>query len=112
MMNTPKILDGICDRIYKECISQDDRSKVKVHDLKDAIIDSDKDLFIKLRDRQLTYDQLRARIAERKYNLVYKCLDDLKEKGILDPKYYTNMNEFKPFFDMIYSSNTSYKDVL
>lgn len=55
---------------------------------------------------------MKARIAERRYNIAYKCLDDLKEKGILDPKYYTNIEEFLPFFNMIYSSESTYKDVL
>jgi hypothetical protein len=78
----------------------------------EAILNSDKDLFIKFRDSRLTYDQLRARTAERKCNIVYRCLDDLKQKGDLDPKYYEDIEAFIPYFNMLYGANGTYKDVL
>ncbi len=76
------------------------------------MLDTDKDLFVKFRDGLMTFDQLQARTAERRYNIIYKCLDDLKEKGVLDPKYYENVEAFMPIFNMLYSSSTTYKDLL
>ena len=58
----------------------------------DALKNSDKDLFIKFRDNNLTQDQLRARIAERKFDVKYVCLDDLK--GKINPDFYTNVEKF------------------
>ena len=47
---------------------------------------ADKDLFVKLKDGQYTMDQLKARIAERKNNIKYTVLDDLKD--VLDPDFF------------------------
>ena len=33
-------------------------------------------------------------------------------KDKVDPKYYNNVDAFLPFFNMIYSSKATYKDVL
>jgi len=81
-------------------------------DLLEVVLDADKDLFVKFRDSQLTYDQLKARIAQRRYNIAYKCLDDLKEKGQIDPKHYENVEAFMPIFNLLYSQAATYKDVL
>jgi hypothetical protein len=35
-------------------------------ELEDVLKDSDKDLFLQFRDKAITYDQVRARVAERK----------------------------------------------
>ena len=40
----------------------------------------------------------------------FKCLDDLK--GKIEPKYYENIEKFLPFFEMIYGTNSTYKDVM
>ena len=105
-MKNDAIREGICDRLAKH------HPGVPIQDLSDTLTDADKDLFVKYRDGQLTYDQLRARIAERRYNTVYKCLDDLKEKGTLDAKYYENVEEFLPIFKMLYSQDASIEDLL
>lgn len=81
-------------------------------ELLQVTLDADKDLFIKFRDSQLTYDQLKARIAERHFNIAYKCLDDLKEKGAIDPKHYENVEAFMPIFNLLYSQAATYKDIL
>jgi hypothetical protein len=45
----------------------------------------DADLFVKLRDGILTFDQIRSRIQSRHFNCDYKIIDDLKE-DLYDPK--------------------------
>ena len=81
-----------------------------LNDLVDTLFDSDKDLFIKFRDHQITFDQLKARIAERHFKVSYVVLDDLKDK--LDPSFYQDLDSFEPYFKMIYSNNPTYKDIL
>ena len=44
----------------------------------------DKDLFVKLRDGILTFDQVRARLQQKNYNIHYKVIDDLKH-DLYDP---------------------------
>ena len=45
-----------------------------------ALLHSDKELFIKFRDGQISYDQLVARGAEKKGCAKYLVLDDIKKK--------------------------------
>ena len=35
------------------------------YDLEDVLVKSDKDLFVKFREKQITFDQIKARVAER-----------------------------------------------
>lgn len=67
---------------------------------------ADKDLFMKFKNKEMTYDQLKTRLAERRYNFTYKCLDDLKPT--IDESFYTNLQKFEPYFNMIYSKNPTY----
>ncbi len=48
-------------------------------ELEDILADSDKDLFLNFRDQVISYDQLRARIAERQGVASYKVFDDITE---------------------------------
>lgn len=48
-------------------------------DLEDILPRTDKDLFIKFRDKQISYDQLVARVAERTSGIKYTVLDDIKD---------------------------------
>jgi hypothetical protein len=72
-------LDKVSYRLFKNR----NMNGVSISALIDTLKDSDKDLFIKYRDSQITFDQLKCRIAERRFKVSYKCLDDLKSK--LDP---------------------------
>lgn len=47
---------------------------------------ADKDLFVKLKEGHYTMDQIKARIAERKNNIKYTVLDDLKD--VLDKDFF------------------------
>ena len=38
-------------------------------------------------------------------------MDDLKERGTIDPRFYNDVEKFRPFFNMIYGSDATYKDV-
>ena len=98
MMSNDKVKDIVCERLQEKL-----KTTLNVSDVKDVIGEADKDLFIKFRDAEITLDQLKTRIAERKFDLTFKCLDDLKQKGIIDAKYYSNVEQFLPFFNMIYS---------
>eukprot|EP00347_Sterkiella_histriomuscorum_P009078 403342601 len=102
-----KIREKVCERLF-----ENNQARIPLLELMDTIKDSDKDLFMKFRDQNITYDQLKARIAERRFKVTYKCLDDLKEK--LDPQFYTDMEAFEPYFKMIYGSKQpiSHKDIL
>ena len=88
------------------------KAKIPLEALADTMQNSDKDLFIKFRDQTITYDQLKARINERRFKVTYKVLDDLKDK--IDPSFYENLEEFEPYFKMIYGNKgtISHKDVL
>jgi hypothetical protein len=77
----------------------------------ESLVNSDKDLFIGFRDGNMTMDQLKVRQAERLFNITFKCLDDLKERNIIDERFYNNVDKFLPFFNLIYGDKATYKDV-
>ncbi len=54
---------------------------------------SDKDLFLSFRDKRITYDQLRARVAERQGIASYKVFDDIKE--MLHPGLLSRLEKMK-----------------
>ncbi|CDW77049.1 UNKNOWN [Stylonychia lemnae] len=107
IIQNKKIREKVSERLFEQLFA-----KIPLNDIMETLLDSDKDLFMKFRDQIITFDQLRARIAERKFKVSYQCLDDLKEK--LDPQFYTNMEDFEPYFKMIYGSksNLTHKDIL
>lgn len=43
------------------------------------------------RDKEITFDQLKCRLAEKNQNVRYKCLDDLR--GTLGPEIEKGMND-------------------
>jgi hypothetical protein len=101
LIKDPKVREEVCfvlhDRYHK---TFKPKEVLKMNQLMDVVNEADKDLFIKFRDGHITFDQLRIRIAERKFQMEFKCLDDLKP--IIEPKYYENVDQFLPFFEMIY----------
>ena len=64
----------------------DHLKKSSIREVSKYIKLADKDLFLKLKDGQYTMDQIKARIAERKNNIKYTVLDDLKD--VLDPDFF------------------------
>ena len=60
--------------------------KSSIREISKYIKMADKDLFLKLKDGQYTMDQIKARIAERKNNIKYTVLDDLKD--VLNPAFF------------------------
>jgi len=75
-------------------------SDIRAEELMDDLKNADKDLFIKFRDSKISLDQLRARIAERRFNVRYVTLDDVKPK--LAPEILEGLDEYEPIFKMLY----------
>ena len=75
-------------------------SQVKLEEIRCLLKDVDKYLFVMFRNKDITFDQLRARVAEKQQNLKYTVLDDLKKE--LDPETLKGMDE--ELFFKIYKS--------
>lgn len=58
--------------------------KTNIKELATALSQTDKDIFDKLRQGALSHDQLKSRIAERRYGLKYLVLDDIADEFGLD----------------------------
>jgi len=104
IINEKQIREKVCERLFELY-----GAKIPIADLIDTMKNSDKDLFVKFRDKQITYDQLKARIAERRFHVSYKVLDDLK--GKIEPSFYTDLDKFKPYFKMIYGGGPGKKEI-
>lgn len=83
LLNDEEVSDKIAITLMEKF---DYLKKNTIKELGAYVKKADKDLFLKLKEGQITLDQLKARIAERNTGLKYVVLDDLKE--ILDPKFY------------------------
>ena len=94
--------DDIRDSTAKKLIETNSKEKAPHDDLMDILKNSDKDLFIKYRDEGITLTQLQARVAERKFNVKYTTLDDLKPR--LVKEIYEDLDSFKKVFKMIFHS--------
>ena len=69
--------------------------KCSLSELEQWLSLSDKDHYVKFISKELTFDQLRARIADTKFNVKYKVLDDFKDK--LDPSFMgENLEKIRP----------------
>jgi len=64
----------------------DHLKKSSIREISKYIKESDKDLFIKLKEGHYTIDQIRARISERKNGVKYVVLDDMRH--LLDPSFF------------------------
>ena len=82
-----------------------DSRVVNRYDLEYAIRLSDKELFIKFRNKQITYDQLRARGANLQKFANYKVLDDFKHK--LNPKIMENLDKYKNIYKLRFGKDPS-----
>ena len=81
MLRDTQVKEEVCRRIYDNYHRAFKPAQVlKMSQVIEAVTEADKDLFIKFRDGQMTLDQLWVRIAERKFRMEFKCLDDLKEQ--------------------------------
>jgi hypothetical protein len=60
-------------------------------DIKELLNTVDKYLFIMFRNKEITLDQLKARVAEKYQGIKYVCLDDLRSS--LDPEIIKGMEE-------------------
>ena len=61
---------------------------------------SDKDLYVQFRNQAITYEQLKARVAERCGYAKYTVLDDIKDK--LHPSIMEGLKEFKKTYNLLY----------
>lgn len=95
--------DEIRDKASVRLTAGSSQTHDLVKDVFQTLANSDKDLFIKFRDKVLTLDQLKARIAERRFNVKYQCLDDLK--GKIDPSFYQDLEDFEKHFKLTYPGN-------
>ena len=51
----------------------------KLEDIRILLKDVDKYLFLMFRNKEITFDQLRARVTEKQQKVKYTVLDDLKK---------------------------------
>lgn len=65
-----------------------------------ALSQTDKDLYVKFRDKKMTFDQLRARTAHKNGYATYKVLDDIRDK--LDPELLKEKKDLRYMYDLIY----------
>lgn len=72
----------IDNRLYEENKAKRPNCRLPVADLIEQLKVNlkmiDKDLFIKLRDGDLTFDQVRARLQHKNFNNNYRILDDFR----------------------------------
>ncbi len=68
-------------------------------EIEDTLQSSDKDLYLQFRDKKITYDQLKARIAERQGIATYKVYDDIK--CLLNPALLKRLDQIKARQDQI-----------
>lgn len=67
--------------------------KINVEALCKVIKNADKDLFVQLRDGEITFNQLKARLAERRDGVKYVVLDDLRDQ--LDSQFFEEYKQQK-----------------
>ena len=81
-------------------------------DLEDTLAHSDKDLFINFRHKRLTFDQLRARVAERRGIATYKVFDDIREH--LHPSILEGLDGYDTTMKLLFKGKTKIevKDLL
>lgn len=85
VLKDPEIMNGIAVYLKQEINGNFNRRQLEY-----ALHQGDRDLFIKFRDQKITYDQFRARAAEKNGYATYIVLDDVKHKlnpKIIDPAY-------------------------
>ena len=82
-----------------------DAKTISRNNLEYAIRLSDKELFIKFRDKKITYDQLRARGAALHNYATYKVLDDFQHK--LNPKIMENLDHYKKLYKLRFGKDPS-----
>jgi hypothetical protein len=73
--------------------------KFSREEIEDTLKDTDKDLFINFRDKKITYDQLKARVADRMGIASYKVFDDIK--NLLHPGLLKRLEKLKERQDAI-----------
>lgn len=84
--------------------------KCSLSELEQWLSLSDKDHYVKFIAKELTFDQLRARIADTKFNVKYKVLDDFKDK--LDPSFMgENLDKIRPHLQRVYGKNPTFEQV-
>lgn len=64
---------------------------IGINEIKDHLTDIDKYLFVMFRNKEITFDQLKCRLAEKNQGIKYQCLDDLR--GTLGPEIEKGMND-------------------
>ncbi|CDW81992.1 UNKNOWN [Stylonychia lemnae] len=71
-------------------------------DLEDTIMQSDKDLFVQFRDKFISFDQLKARIAERQGLAKYTVYDDIKDT--LHPSITQNLDKYDQTMKLLFKN--------
>ena len=72
---------------------------------------SHKDLFINFRNRGITLEQLKSRVAERRFGIKYVVLDDLLPHLLERFKDPIALEKFKPTMKKIYGENPCAKEI-
>ena len=72
---------------------RNEKKRFKLGEIEDGLASSEKDLFLQFRGKQISLDQLRARVAERQGVATYKVLDDIKDD--LHPSVVEDLDRFE-----------------
>lgn len=88
LMKKPQILNKIAIFLQEKygCFDKSmEKAPFTRVQLEWALLQCDHDLYVQFRNKDITFDQLRSRIAERSGIAKYSILDDLKDQ--LDPNF-------------------------
>eukprot|EP00347_Sterkiella_histriomuscorum_P017404 403349507 len=86
--------------IARELKSVHGDGKFDRQDLDDVLKQSDKDLFVQFRDKHITFDQLKARVAERQGLAKYMVYDDIKDQ--LHPSITQNLDKYDQTMKLLF----------
>jgi len=100
LLQNPDIMFGISQQLIdKHGLPCSIRGEVQ-----ELLTNSDKDLFTGFRDNKITYDQLKARVAERMGVAKYKVLDDFVDK--LHPSIMEGIEGFEKTFQLMFKGKS------
>ncbi|CDW84108.1 UNKNOWN [Stylonychia lemnae] len=103
LINQDEILRRIAKAIHPNCLRIDGKgSQVQetLLQVEEILKESQKDLYLDFRDNRITYDQLKARLFERRGVGEYKVYDDIKKD--LHPSIIDGLDQYGKVMDLLY----------
>ena len=101
LLKDPYLRDEVCLELLKDS----SRGNIRKDDLLRVIEHTHKDLFINFRNRGITLEQLKSRVAERRFGIKYVVLDDLLPNLLDRFKDPVAAEAFRPTMIKIYGEN-------